>query len=164
VLNPAQDPIGGSDRYPYTNNGLDTPPSWHIASADLTPYVGSRVQVRFRFDSVDLYDNGFRGWLIDDVGVYSTDSSVPIVSTVTPDSGAAGSTVTITCYGFGSQQGTGKLTFKNIPAQVQSWSNNQIVATVPQGAASGARAEPRTGILFAALLCLRTLCKTFATC
>ena len=137
VLNPTQNPSGGTDAYPYTDNGLDTPASWQIASANLTPYVGSKVQVRFRFDTVDQYDNGFRGWLIDDVGVYSNSAGSPLVGTVTPNTGSAGDTVTITGSGFGTQQGSSSVTFNGVTAQVQSWSNTNIVATVPQGTTSG---------------------------
>jgi len=137
VLNPTQNPSGGTDPYPYTDNGLDAPASWQIASADLTPYIGSKVQVRFRFDTVDQYDNGFRGWLIDDVGVYSNTAGSPLVSTATPDTGAAGDTVTIAGTGFGAQQGSSTVTFNGVSAQAQSWSNTNIVVTVPKGTTSG---------------------------
>jgi len=137
VLNPTQNPSGGSDAYPYTSNGLDAPASWRTASVDLTPYVGSQVQVRFRFDSVDQYDNGFRGWFIDDVGVYSTTGNAPRVSTVSPNSGAAGDTISITGSGFGAQQNSSTITFNGVTASIQSWSDTNIVATIPLGATSG---------------------------
>lgn len=137
VLNPTQNPQGGTDPYSYTDNGLDAPASWQIASADLTPYVGSKIQVRFRFDTIDQYDNGFRGWLIDDVGVYSNTAGSPLVSTVTPNTGVAGDTITITGSGFGTQQGSSTVTFNGVTALAQSWSNTNIVVTVPQGATSG---------------------------
>ncbi len=137
VLNPTQNPSGGTDPYPYTDNGLDAPASWQIASADLTPYIGSKVQVRFRFDTVDQYDNGFRGWLIDDVGVYSNTAGSPLISTTTPNTGVAGDTITIAGSSFGAQQGSSTVTFNGVTAHVQSWSNTNIVVTVPQGATSG---------------------------
>lgn len=137
VLNPTQSPTGGSDAYPFTNNGLDVPASWQVTSIDLTPYVGSHVQLRFRFDSVDQYDNGFRGWLIDDVGVYSTTAGSPLVSSVTPDAGMAGDNVSITGSGFGAQQNGSTVTFNGVAATVQSWSDTSIVTTVPAGTTSG---------------------------
>lgn len=137
VLNPMQNPAGGSDAYPYTNNGLDAPASWHIVSVNLTPYVGSHVQVRFHFDTVDQYDNGFRGWLIDDVGVYSDDATTTRVSAISPTSGKVGDTITLTGTNFGATQGTSKVTCNNVTASVQSWSNTSIVATVPLGASTG---------------------------
>lgn len=137
MLNPTQSPEGGSDAYPFTDNGLDAPASWQIASVDLTPYAGSHVQLRFRFDSIDQYDNGFRGWFIDDVGVYSSPAGSPLVSTFTPDVGVAGDTVTITGSGFAAQQNGSTVTFNGVSASVQSWSDTSIVATVPVGATSG---------------------------
>ncbi len=137
VLNPTNSPTGGTDLYPYTNNGLDTPASWQAASVDLTAFVGSTVQVRFRFDSVDQYDNGFRGWLVDDVGVYTNTSATPIVGSLTPNNATPGDSVTITGSGFGTQKNTSTVTFNGIAATTQSWSNTSIVATVPSGATSG---------------------------
>ena len=137
VLNPTQNPSGGTDPYPYTDNGLDAPASWQIASADLSPYIGSKVQVRFRFDTVDQYDNGFRGWLIDDVGVYSNTTGSPLVSTVTPNTGVVGDAITIAGSGFGAQQGSSTVSFNGVTALAQSWSDTNIVVTVPQGATSG---------------------------
>ena len=48
---------------------LMTEGSWYQALADLTPYVGENVLIRFRFDSVDGVANGYFGWLIDNVEV-----------------------------------------------------------------------------------------------
>lgn len=48
---------------------LTTEGSWYQASADLTPYVGDNVLIRFHFDSVDGISNDYLGWLIDDVEV-----------------------------------------------------------------------------------------------
>ncbi len=36
---------------------------------DISSYAGQTVQIEFVFDSVDDYDNGYRGWYIDDVAV-----------------------------------------------------------------------------------------------
>lgn len=137
VLNPTQNPPGGADPYPYTDNGLDTPASWQIASANLSHYTGSKIQVRFRFDSVDQYDNGFRGWLIDDVGVYSNTAGSPLLSTVTPNAGTVGDTVTIAGSGFGAQQSSSTVAFNGVTASIQSWSDTNIIATIPSGTTSG---------------------------
>lgn len=137
VLNPSTNPAGGADAYPYTNNGLDTPASWRFASADLTPYAGSTVQVRFRFDSVDQYDNGFRGWLVDDVGVYNSGASTPRISAITPNSGSVGTSVVLAGAGFGATQGASAVTFDHVTATVTNWSDTSITATVPSGASSG---------------------------
>ena len=151
VLNPTNNPAGGADAYPYTSNGLDAPASWQVASVDLTPYVGSHVNVRFRFDSVDQYDNGFRGWFIDDVGVYSSSAGSPLVSAVTPNDGMVGDTVTIAGSGFGAQQNSSTVTFNGTTASVQSWSDTSIVTTVPAGATSGSLVVTVNGTQTAAI-------------
>lgn len=137
TLNPQTNPAGGADAYPYSDNGLDVPATWESAAADLTPYVGSTIQVRFRFDSVDGYDNGFRGWLIDDVGVYEQVGAAPRISAVSPNAGVAGAQVTITGAGFGASQGTSTVTFNGVAAAATSWSDTSLTVTVPAGASSG---------------------------
>ncbi len=151
VLNPTNNPAGGADPYPYTNNGLDVAASWQVASVDLSHYAGSHVQVRFHFDSVDQYDNGFRGWLIDDVGVYTNTSATPTLGSVTPNNGVAGDTVTITGSGFGAQQNSNTVTFNGVAASVQSWGNTSIVATIPTGATSGPLLVTVNGVQSAAV-------------
>ena len=42
--------------------------AWTQASVVLSP-TSSTMQVRFVFDSVDSFNNGYKGWLIDDVTV-----------------------------------------------------------------------------------------------
>src|SRR5207245_8033472 len=58
---------------------------------------------------------------------------------------AAGSSVTISGTGFGSSQSSGSVDFNGTAAAVQSWSDAQIVAFVPSGAASGRSEERRVG-------------------
>lgn len=137
VLNPTNNPDGGQDAYPYSDNGLDAPASWQITSVDLSPYSGSSIKVRFRFDTVDQYDNGFRGWFIDDVGVYSSQTIGPRISALSSNSGTAGDTITLTGTGFGAQQGTGTVTFNGTAATIKSWSDTAISVIVPGGATSG---------------------------
>ncbi len=62
-------------------------------------------------------------------------ANVPLISGITPVLGLAGSTVTISGYNFSTTQGS--VTFHGIPATVQSWTNNTIVATVPTNATLG---------------------------
>jgi RHS repeat-associated protein len=60
------------------------------------------------------------------------------VGTVSPTSGPVGTQVTVTGAGFGATQGTSTLTFNGQqPSSLTSWSNTQIVATVPVTAATG---------------------------
>ena len=137
VLNPSTNPTGGANPYSYTTNGIDTVASWRIASANLTPYVGLHIKLRFRFDTIDGTDNGFRGWFIDNVGVFSTSTSGPQIGSLTPNSGLTGDTITISGTGFGIQQNKSKVTFNGMMAAVQSWSDTKIMVSVPIGATSG---------------------------
>jgi YD repeat-containing protein len=60
------------------------------------------------------------------------------ISTISPTSGPAGTTVTIDGSGFGSQQSNSFMTFNGTPAaSITSWSDTQIQAVVPAIIATG---------------------------
>ncbi len=59
----------------------------------------------------------------------------PIVSNVSPSTGAPGSSVTITGKNFSAN--TGIVTFNGVSATVSSWSDTSISVSVPSGAGSG---------------------------
>jgi IPT/TIG domain len=59
------------------------------------------------------------------------------VASLSPNFGPAGSPITITGTGFGPLQTSSTVDFYGTSAAVQSWSDTQIVAIVPPGAASG---------------------------
>lgn len=60
--------------------------------------------------------------------------SAPVISGLSPTSGIVGTEVTISGSGFGA---SGTVSFNWTPAQVQSWSDTQVTATVPKGATTG---------------------------
>jgi YD repeat-containing protein len=60
----------------------------------------------------------------------------PVIPTP-PVEGLIGSTVTIDGSNFGATQGSGYVDFNGIHGAIVSWSDTRIVATVPEGAASG---------------------------
>jgi YD repeat-containing protein len=67
-----------------------------------------------------------------------TIGTTPFVSGISPVLGGLGSSVTITGSNFGSTQGTSTVTFNGaVAGSITSWSNSQIVATVPTGATTG---------------------------
>lgn len=70
-------------------------------------------------------------------GVSFTVLPTPNISSLSPTSGALGSSVTITGTNFGSTQGTSTVTFNGTSATANSWSTNSILTTVPSGATSG---------------------------
>jgi IPT/TIG domain len=64
-------------------------------------------------------------------------SSLPSITNLSPSSGTVGSSVTITGANFGATQASSSVTFNGKPATPSSWSNTNIVAPVPSGAATG---------------------------
>jgi hypothetical protein len=60
---------------------------------------------------------------------------VPSITSLSPTSGLAGTSVTISGSNFGSNQGT--VTFNGTAAAISSWTSNTIVVSVPSGATSG---------------------------
>lgn len=64
-------------------------------------------------------------------------TQTPVISAVNPAYGAVGDTITIIGTGFGNVQHINTVTFGNKNATVSSWSNTQIVATVPAGMTTG---------------------------
>jgi predicted acylesterase/phospholipase RssA len=64
-------------------------------------------------------------------------SNSPAITSVSPSSGSAGTSVTIVGANFGTPQGTSTVTFNGVAATPTSWSATQIVAPVPRGATTG---------------------------
>src|SRR5438552_1782027 len=63
--------------------------------------------------------------------------AAPNIASLSPTSGAVGTSVTITGTNFGSTQGTSTVTFNGTAATPKSWSGTKIVAPVPSGATTG---------------------------
>jgi len=57
--------------------------------------------------------------------------TTPSIASISPASGTAGSSVTITGSNFGATQGSSRVNFGMTAATVTSWSNTSITATVP---------------------------------
>jgi hypothetical protein len=64
-------------------------------------------------------------------------STSPTITSLTPNSGATGTSITITGTNFGATQGTSSVTFNGVAATPTSWSATSIVAPVPAGATTG---------------------------
>jgi hypothetical protein len=63
--------------------------------------------------------------------------SRPQIALASPASGPVGTQITFTGVGFGSTQGSSTLSFNGILAAPTSWSDTQIITTVPAGALTG---------------------------
>ncbi len=74
-LNPETD-YNGLPATPFSSGGFNTPPSWIISEADLSGYVGQSIRLKFTFNTGDALYNGFRGWIIDQVQVFSQPSAL----------------------------------------------------------------------------------------
>src|SRR6516225_6366434 len=61
----------------------------------------------------------------------------PSITSLTPNTGAVGTAVTISGTNFGATQGTSTVTFNGITATATSWSATSIGVTVPSGATTG---------------------------
>jgi mRNA-degrading endonuclease toxin of MazEF toxin-antitoxin module len=61
----------------------------------------------------------------------------PNITSISPTSGVAGTSVTINGTGFGASQGSGNVWLGSKYGTVVSWSDTQVVATIASGATSG---------------------------
>jgi hypothetical protein len=68
------------------------------------------------------------------------------LTSVSPNSGVAGTSVTLTGAGFGASQGTGIAWLGSMAGQVVSWSDTQIVAAVATGALTGIARVQQNGV------------------
>src|SRR5207253_2139230 len=70
-------------------------------------------------------------------GVGGEVSSGPAITSLTPSTGAAGTSVTIAGANFGAAQGTSTVTFNGTTATATAWTATSIAASVPAGATTG---------------------------
>jgi hypothetical protein len=70
-------------------------------------------------------------------GITFTVLPTPTITSLSPTSGAVGTSITITGTNFGSSQGTGTVTFNGVGATPTSWATTKIVVPVPSGATTG---------------------------
>jgi hypothetical protein len=142
-------PLGSTQRFTATGVYSDN------STADLTANVTwSSSATSVVTISNDTGTQGFAvsfgtgtstiGATIDDVtgntGVTVLTASAPTtpnIASVSPNGGAAGTTVTVLGSGFGTTQGSGYLWLGSTIGIIGSWSDTQITATVATGSTSG---------------------------
>jgi IPT/TIG domain len=73
----------------------------------------------------------------DNVSINPTVSPAPVITSVSATTGSVGSQVEISGSSFGSPQSNSLVLLNDIPLIVNSWSNSQIIVTIPSGATSG---------------------------
>ncbi len=57
------------------SNGAANAKSWKKVTLPVTKYAGKKLQIRFRFESMDALNNAGAGWFVDDVQVRSSKAS-----------------------------------------------------------------------------------------
>src|SRR5258708_1212865 len=63
--------------------------------------------------------------------------AAPSIASLTPTSGAVGTSVTVAGSNFGTTQGSSTVKFNGTMATITSWGASSIAATVPSGASTG---------------------------
>jgi signal peptidase I len=95
-------------------------------------------------------ESGWAGVVVDGIasnGLYFVPHDPPVVTALDKVEGLPGDTVTITGTDFGKKQESGWVTFAGTPGGVVSWSDTEIVATVPDGADAGYVGVVQNGIV-----------------
>jgi hypothetical protein len=77
------------------------------------------------------------GGLASNGSAFTVSPSAPSITSLSPTSGAVGTSVTITGTNFGSSQGSSTVAFNGTAATPTSWSATSIVVPVPSGASTG---------------------------
>ncbi|MCB1219477.1 MAG: M6 family metalloprotease domain-containing protein [Planctomycetales bacterium] len=123
----------------WRNDG-GTQDFWADRTVNIDPsYINKDVYFRLLFIGGRTYNVGFA---VDEIQV--TGTPLPLsLSSVSPDRAKVGDSVTLTGAGFGDTQGSGEVRFSDgagghVVASITSWTNTQIVCTVPGGAKSDA--------------------------
>ena len=125
--------FGNVSQYNFIGSMNDAAISNVVRSADwiATEYINQRWPAGFI--SVCAEQNA----VLSAPACASSVTSYPTVTSATPSIEAAGATVTISGVGFGQAQNNSLLFFNGVRAVVTSWSDTQIVATVPIDATTG---------------------------
>ncbi|MBN2152159.1 MAG: PKD domain-containing protein, partial [Candidatus Lokiarchaeota archaeon] len=78
---------GGATWFLLYENWTQNILPWERKILNISAYCGnSSVQVRFNFDTMNGWDNNYRGWLVDDVLVYTSRNDILPVSNFTANS------------------------------------------------------------------------------
>jgi RHS repeat-associated protein len=138
-LAPPAAPVGGI----VVVNGTGFGPSLNVGQVQFNGVVAHAFLWSDTSISVNVPTNATNGPVNVTVsgfpgpGVSFTVIEALSITGISPSAGSIGSTVTISGAGFGSSQSDSVVTFDGVTAAVSSWSDTQIVAIVPAGAATG---------------------------
>jgi hypothetical protein len=108
------------------NGTTATATAWSASSITATVPAGSTT------GNVVVTVNG-----VGSSGVNFTVLTPPSITSLTPNSGAVGSSIVVAGTNFGATQGTSTVKFNGTTATATAWSASSITATVPAGATTG---------------------------
>lgn len=69
TLNPVVATPEQGTHVPMTSGGYNAPPVFRPVSVSMVDFIGRPIQLVFEFRTEDHQDNGFRGWIVDDLRV-----------------------------------------------------------------------------------------------
>ncbi len=138
-------PVGTTVTFTGSNFGSSKPTSF-VTFAGVRAEVVSWSDTQVRAVVPVRATAGYAGVTVDNVtsnGKWFSPAQAPLAYRLSADMAPVGSRVTIYGKGFGSSQRTGWVTFSStdprepVRASVVSWSDSQIVVTVPPGSVTG---------------------------
>jgi hypothetical protein len=120
-------------------NSNDNGAAWYPVEIDASAYVGGPLYVRFEFDTVDAYTNGYRGWYVDDVELIAAlpPLAAPVVVDVMPDNGPLGATVPITIEGSNVTPSPVVMLGDSLLPDATFVNSQTVTATVPASLLAG---------------------------
>jgi PKD repeat protein len=120
-------------------SSTDNSASWYQVELDVSSYVGGDLYVRFEFDSVDDFLNGYRGWYVDDIEILAgmEPNNPPQIVSITPDSGSSFSETPVTIEGSDFQPTPFVQLDGTLLLSVTYVSSTTLTAVVPAGMAPG---------------------------
>ncbi|MBC7128621.1 MAG: hypothetical protein H5T45_02690, partial [Thermoplasmatales archaeon] len=77
TLNPAEDPVGGTEFNYYGSSGFNTTPSWVYETFDISEFVPNEIVIIFGFDTGNELYNYWEGWYIDDIRITEFGGNIP---------------------------------------------------------------------------------------
>ncbi len=113
----------GASTVTFYNEVAATPTSWSVSSI-VVPVPSNAI-------------TGAVTVTVNSVPHTANFTVAPVVTGLSPASGAVGTSVTITGANFGATQGSSTVTFNGVAAAPTSWNASTITAPVPSGAATG---------------------------
>jgi hypothetical protein len=117
---PAITATDSSGRYSFT--GLTA--GSYVVSPSLAGYTFDPASAPVSVATASVAHQDFTGWR-------------PVLASLQPSEGHVGASVALTGDLFGPSSSGGSVTLGDLPMVIVSWSNTQIVATVPSGATPG---------------------------